>query len=57
MGGYSSIEDLKNDANIRDLIKEAINSVYEMQEQYKESVKEGIASLYKKGCYPEPLWK
>lgn len=23
----------------------------------KESVKEGIASLYKKGCYPEPLWK
>lgn len=40
MGGYSSIEDLKNDATIRDLIKEAINSVYEMQEQYKESVKE-----------------
>ena len=23
----------------------------------KESVREGIASLYKKGCYPEPLWK
>ena len=23
----------------------------------KESVKAGIASLYEKGCYPQPLWK
>lgn len=40
MGGYNSIEELKNDENIRNLIKEAINSVYEMQYEYHENVKE-----------------
>ena len=37
MGGYSSIEELKNDENIRNLIKESINSIFEMQEEYYES--------------------
>lgn len=40
MGGYSSIEDLKSDENIRNLIKESINSIYDMQNEYHESVKE-----------------
>lgn len=40
MGGYSSIEDLKNDENIRNLIKESINSIYDMQNEYHKSVKE-----------------
>lgn len=40
MGGYSSIEALKSDENIRNLIKESINSIYEMQDEYHESVKE-----------------
>lgn len=40
MGGYGSIEDLKSDENIRNLIKESINSIYDMQKEYHESVKE-----------------
>ena len=40
MGGYNSIEELKNDENIRNLIKESINSVYDMQDEYHKNVKE-----------------
>lgn len=40
MGGYNSIEELKNDENIRNLIKESINSIYDMQNEYHENVKE-----------------
>ena len=39
MGGYNSIEDLKNDETIRNLIKESLNCVFDMQEEYKENIK------------------
>lgn len=40
MGGFNSIEELKSSEEIRNLIKEAINSVYEMQEEYHKNIKE-----------------
>lgn len=40
MGGFNSIEELKGSEEIRNLIKESINSVYEMQEEYHKNIKE-----------------
>ena len=40
MGGYSSIEDLKNDSNIRSIIEKSINTIYEMQNNYHENIRE-----------------
>ena len=40
MGQFNSIEELKNDATIRNLIKESINAIFDMQEEYHENIKE-----------------
>ena len=40
MGNFSSIEELKNSTEIRELIKKGISNVYEMQREYDENVSE-----------------
>ena len=40
MGNYSSIEELKNDPALEKMIHEAIDSIFRMEEQYHEEVKE-----------------
>ena len=40
MGNFNSIEELKNSAEIRELIKKGISNVYEMQKEYDENVSE-----------------
>lgn len=40
MGAYNSIEEMKNDPSLRKLIKESINRIYDMQDEYYENVKE-----------------
>ena len=40
MGGYASIEELKNDSNIRSIIEKSINTIYEMQNNYHENIRE-----------------
>lgn len=40
MGAYNSIEEMRNDPSLRKLIKESINRIYDMQDEYYENVKE-----------------